>query len=194
MADPDESLAALHESWREGTAGRRELFRALADTMRRGARRGLSITIMRRPNEDDVHEAMSTAFNELLRNGSDAPTHSLRGCAYSIAYRRGQDQGRKLNRERKRIRPLSWRDEVTMPAAADEKESERRERLFDHLDDCKRTLTDAQRDVIESVVQGQVSLSDWSAQRNISYEAGRRTRVRALKRLKECLGAQLDDQ
>ena len=158
--------------------------------MRRAARRALREGLAERPNEDDVDEAVVRAFRTLLQKDPDEVKRSLRGYASAIAYRRGQDRARKLVRERERIKQTNWQLKVITPTPSDQEDHERRERTLDLLSDCMATLKDNQRNLIEEVVQQQVPLSDWSARRGTSYEAGRKMRIRALKKLKDCLAGQ----
>lgn len=192
MTGYDDPLAALHSAWCDGTASDADLFRALAGSMRRSARRAVDITLLERPNEEDVDEALTIAFLELLRNGPGVVNQSLRGLANKIAYRRGQDVARKLIRQREQIDNIRWELEAVTPTAADEEEHERLERLYEQLEECMHELTDAQQDVINSVVRGQESLSDWSSKRGVTYEAGRRMQSRALTKLRDCLTARRD--
>lgn len=191
MTAHDDPFAALLDDWRDDRASDADLYRALSDSMRRSARRALDITLLERPNEDDVDEAVTIAFLELLRNGPGAVNRSLRGLANRIAYRRGQDVGRKLIRQREQIEDVRRELEVVAPTAVEETEHERLEQIYDQLEACMNELTDAQRDVIDSVVRGQESLSDWTSQRGVTYEAGRRMQSRALKKLKDCVMARL---
>ena len=103
MASQDDPFAALLEAWHSDTTTEADLFRALADPMRRAARKGLRNILAQRPNEDDVGEAVYDAFVILIKKGPGAVTRSLRGFASAIAYRRGQDRGRALIREREAI-------------------------------------------------------------------------------------------
>ena len=194
MASQDDPFAALLEAWHSDTATEGDLFRALADPMRRAARKGLRNILAQRPNEDDVGEAVYEAFVTLIGKGPGAVTRSLRGFASAIAYRRGQDRGRTLVREREAVARHAWQIQAISPETADEDEHEAREQRLDRLRGCMPALTEAQRDVIKSVIQEQVSLSNWTDQRGVSYEAGRRMLNRGLKRLHDCISAQSDAQ
>jgi DNA-directed RNA polymerase specialized sigma24 family protein len=187
----DDEFAVLHEAWRRGEATATGLFAALRDPMRRAARRSLRAGLAEKPNEADVDWAVQRAFENLLEKEPDEVKISLRGFAATIAHFRGMDRARWLVRQRERIKQTNWQLEVVTPTIVDEDAFERRERLFEHLLECKKSLSHDQRDLIENVVQQQVSLSDWTAERGTSYEAGRRMRFRALEILRSCVEAKL---
>ena len=191
MTGHDHEDAALLASWRAGQATPTELYVALRDPMRRAARRSIGDGLAERPNEADVDWAVQRAFETLLAKGPDAVKTSLRGFAATIAHYRGKDRARSLVRERERIKGTKWQLETLTPSVAEEEDYERRERLFAYAENCKSSLSDDQRDLIEVVVQQQVSLSDWAAQRGTTYEAGRRMRIRALERLRSCVEAKV---
>ncbi|MDQ3756394.1 MAG: hypothetical protein M3394_00880 [Actinomycetota bacterium] len=192
-SSPNDDIERLLEAWHAAGATK-ELFEALRDPMRRSARRGIRRIIRRTPDEADVDDVLFKAFSEFLKKDADAIQVSRVGYASTIAYRRGLDRGRSIIREREQIQRHAWQIDQLRISAEDETTAAERERLFRHAEDCMDGLTSDQRDVIESTVQRQQSLSDWVAVRGTSYEAGRRMLARGLAALRRCLDAKLQQE
>lgn len=133
---------------------------------------------------------MYNAFLELERH-DPAEVVSIVGLAKIIAYRRGQDAGRKIIREREQISALmtdraataelEFHDDDEVLAAAEQ------EVLLGHALDCMGGLTDEQRDIVRATVMGRESLSDWALRAGKSHQASSRQRARALESLRRCI-------
>jgi len=192
MADPgNDELNRLIVAWRAGDH-RAELYLALRDPMRQAARRGIRRTLGQEPDEGDVDDVVLLAFRALIERTE--PPRSPVGLACLIAERRGIDKARALIRERQKVvrhhaelTPLEHDPEDEIAAA-------RRDRMYQYAVQCMETLTGPQREAIEATVQRQESLSDWTAGRGTSYEAGRRMVVRALMTLNRCVQRKIDDE
>jgi hypothetical protein len=93
----------LLDSWRQGRV--RDLYMAVRAPMRQAASQGIASITASRPDPHDVEDAVYDAFTELeLRN--PASVVSVVGLAKKIAYRRGQDTGRKIIRRREKMHKL----------------------------------------------------------------------------------------
>lgn len=146
------------------------------------------------PNEDDVAEVLYSAFIELERKGAESVARSLVGFARKIAYHRGQDRGRKLNRERERqvVEEVSW-ERSDLRVSPDEEEAEAdREALRQLAIECMETLTDSQRDVVEATIMGAQTLSEWGLERGVTHQAASGMRDRAVQALKRCIDKRQD--
>lgn len=185
----DDVSGELHQKWLAGTATELELFVALRDPMRRGARRGLRRILSEQPDEYDVDEAVERAFIQLMEKGASEVQPPLRGFASAVAYNRGRDRARALVRKRERIKDAAWQADMVMPTGTEAEDHERRDRLLDRLPGCIDSLPELQREMIEAVYVRLMPLSDWTTERGKSYESGRRLRIRALKALRTCLEA-----
>ena len=183
----DEVFPILLDRWRAGSATELELFVALRDPMRHGARRGIRGILSEQPDEHDVDEAVERAFTQLIDKGPSEVRSNLRGTAAAFAFNRGRDRARWLIRERERIRNAAWQAELISPTGAEADDHEKRERLLDALTGCIEGLNALEREVIDVVFSQLVPLSDWTAKRGKSYESGRKVRSRALMKLRACI-------
>jgi DNA-directed RNA polymerase specialized sigma24 family protein len=141
------------------------------------------------PNEDDVAEILYSAFIELEKNGPESVVKSLVGFARIITYRRGQDRGRQLNRERERqvVEEISWEELDLQVSPGEEEDEADRETLRQLALECMDTLTEGQRDVVEATIMGAQTLSDWGLEHGVSHQAAGGMRDRAVQALKRCI-------
>ena len=188
-ANGDDELVELMELWRARGASVTALFEELRDPMRQAARSGLRRILARAPNEDDVDDAVFTAFKVVLRKDPAEIKHSILGFARTVAYRRGMDKARTIIREREQVKSQAWQLNPLLVTAEDEARGADRDELLRRALDCMGSLTEPQRDVIQATLQRQESLSDWTARRGKSYEAGRRMLERGLASLRRCIEA-----
>ena len=187
----DEEFDALVAAW-HARRDSQNLYRALRDPMRQAARKGIRRISRSAPDEHDVDSVVLRAFQELLEK-DPAEIRSVVGLARTVAYRRGMDRGRQINRERKQLRQHVWELNDLRVSAQDELAAADRERLLRHAEECIEELTDSQRDVIEFTVKDQKLLSDWTMARGTSYEAGRRMLTRGLQTLRRCIDRKLNN-
>lgn len=187
--DSEDEHDRLLRAWRSN-GDARDLYVQLRDPMRRAARRGIRQLLGDAPDPEDVDEALFKAFTELLEK-VDAVQKSLEGFACSIAYRRGQDRARAIIRQREQLKNHAWEIHNVQVEAGDELRAAAQERLLAHALECMEVLTAEQREVIEATLQRQASLSDWTASRGTTYEAGRRMRERGLESLRRCVDEKL---
>lgn len=189
MVDPLDN-AQLLARWKASTLSRADLYGGLQDAMRRRARQGLWSIIGDRPNEDDINEVVYEAFVELEDKGPEFVTSSLVGTARRLAYWRGQDLGRRRNRERERQidEEIDWDrlDPRTSAATDDPVDEDEWEAQYRWAMACMETLTDGQRDVVEATIMGDQTLSDWVLDRGVTHQAASRMRDRAVQALKRC--------
>jgi DNA-directed RNA polymerase specialized sigma24 family protein len=159
--------------------------------MRQAASQGIGSITASKPDPHDVDDAMYDAFVEL--EGQDpARVASVVGLAKRIAYRRGQDTGRKIIRQREQMHKLmidlvvtahpQFQDEDVRAAAAQEV-------LIGRALDCMEALTEEQRDVLRATIMGYESLSDWALRAGKSHQSASRQRTRALEALQRCVQA-----
>jgi RNA polymerase sigma factor (sigma-70 family) len=181
-------LEALLEDWRRGRADGADLYRALREAMYQAARQGIGMITSSDPDPHDVEDAVYSAFRELERQ-DPAFVVSLVGLAMKIAYRRGQDAGRRVVRRREQIRDMLADRAVTaevqfrdddVRAAADQ------EVLAGHALGCLEALTDEQRDVVRATLMDRESLSNWALRTGKTHQAASRQRSRALESLRRC--------
>jgi hypothetical protein len=97
------NLEALLEDWRGGRADGADLYPALRQAMYQAARQGIGVITSSDPDPQDVEDAVYDAFCELEQQ-DPVNVVSVVGLARKIAYRRGQDAGRKIVRRREQIR------------------------------------------------------------------------------------------
>src|SRR5690349_20036603 len=95
LDEPD----CLLDRWQGGERDDRALFAALREPMRRAAAGGIRRMTGERANAEDVDDAVYLAFTELTRRDPAGIT-PLDGLAARMAWRRGQDIGRRINRAR----------------------------------------------------------------------------------------------
>jgi DNA-directed RNA polymerase specialized sigma24 family protein len=189
MEDTETDLEALLEDWRGGRADGADLYPALRQAMYQAARQGIGVITSWDPDPQDVEDAVYDAFRELEQQ-DPVNVVSVVGLARKIAYRRGQDAGRKIVRRREHIRDtladravtaeVQFRDE-DVRAAADQ------EVLAGDALGCLEALTDEQRDVVRATLMGRESLSDWALRTGKTHQAARRQRGRALESLRRCI-------
>jgi hypothetical protein len=181
--DEEEPLGAWRQDWR------RDLYLAVRAPMRQAASQGIASITASGPDPQDVENAVYNAFIELERQ-DPAGVSSVVGLARKIAYRRGQDIGRKIIREREQMHKLmvdlivtddpQFRDDDVRAAAAQEV-------LIGHALDCMAALTEEQHDVVRATIMGHESLSDWALRNGKSHQAASRQRTRALEALHRCV-------
>jgi DNA-directed RNA polymerase specialized sigma24 family protein len=189
MAPPGPDWDRLLDDWRAGRAQTADLYAALRRPMYQAARQGVVSITAQHPDDQDVEDAVFTAFKELEQKDPTIVT-SIVGIARRIAYRRGQDRGRAAVRRREQIdRALEdpafieattvTEQEVALEAA--------REELYERAMRCLDELTDDQADVLRATVMGDEGLSDWAFRNGKSHQAASRQRDRALKALARCV-------
>lgn len=188
MDDVETELEALLENWRAGRASRTDLYLAVRAPMRQAARRGIGMITSSDPDTQGIEDVVWDAFLELERQDR-ATVRSVAGLAWRIAYRRGQDAGRRLIRRREQIHLLTdravtseieFREEDVHAAACQEV-------LLDHLQDCMEALTDEQRDVIRATVMGRENVSNWAVRTSKTHQAASAQRRRAIESLRRCV-------
>jgi DNA-directed RNA polymerase specialized sigma24 family protein len=183
------NLEALLEDWRGGRADGADLYRALRDAMYQAARQGIGMITSSDPDPHDVEDAVYSAFRELERQ-DPANVVSLVGLAKKIAYRRGQDGGRRVVRSREQMGDMladravkaevQFRDD-DVRAAADQ------EVLAGHALGCLEALTVEQRDIVRATLMDRESLSNWALRAGKTHQAASRQRSRALESLRRCI-------
>jgi DNA-directed RNA polymerase specialized sigma24 family protein len=184
---PDQD--ALLAQWREDSFQRVATYQLVAGAMRQAARRGLTSITARAADEQQVADVVYNAFVELERQDATAVT-SIVGLAKTIAFRRGQDRGRKDNREQRGLRQLLLDPAATAElqyTAADQARAAVDEELTRRAIECLAILTDDQRAVIRDTVMGQESLSDWAHRKGKRHQSASRQRERALEALRRCV-------
>lgn len=174
-------------AWRQG--GRRDLYLAVRAPMRQAASRGIASITASRPDSQDVEDAVYDAFVELERQDL-ASVGSVVGLAKKIAYRRGQDTGRKIIRRREQMHNMTidlvrtvdpqFQDDDVRAAAEQEV-------LIGCALDCMEALTEEQRDVVRATIMGHETLSDWALRNGKTHQAASRQRTRALEALHRCI-------
>lgn len=192
MAELPDDIENLLERWRQGDRDDLRLFAALRDLMRRRAASGLRKITGKRANDQDVDEALYRAFQELLeRDPSQIKT--LGGLAATIAYRRGLDIGKALNRAREFPDGDSVGDSPGPDDARPEdlivqaEEAAEREHLYRLAMDCMEDLPPGQAEAVRATVLRAQELSDWAVEQGKSYEAARKQRMKGLSALRACV-------
>jgi DNA-directed RNA polymerase specialized sigma24 family protein len=192
-----DEIDLLHDRWQRGDRDERALFIELRGPMRRAAAGAIRRMTGARAHPDDVDEAMVAAFTEVLDRDPGEIT-TLVGFAARVAWRRGQDVGRRLNRAREfpdseTISAVVADDRaVTDPEAellAAERAAER-ERMFRRAMACVQRLPSGQAAVIEATVLRGQGLADWAHQQGKSYQAAHKQRGKALQALLRCVRGQ----
>jgi DNA-directed RNA polymerase specialized sigma24 family protein len=189
MAPAGPDWDRLLYEWRAGRAQTADLYAALRRPMYQAARQGVVSITAQHPDDQDVEDAVFTAFKELEQKDPSTVT-SIVGLARRIAYRRGQDRGRAAVRRREQIdgavkdpafieATTVTEQEVALEAA--------RERLYEQAMRCLDELTEDQADVLRATVMGDEGLSDWAFRNGKSHQAASRQRDRALKALARCI-------
>jgi DNA-directed RNA polymerase specialized sigma24 family protein len=186
-SDDEDFLAA----WRRGRGERRDLYEAVRAPMRQAARQGIGSITASTPDSHDVDDAVYDAFLELERQ-DPANVVSVVGLANRIAYRRGQDTGRKIIRQREQMHsmvidlvitadPQFQDDDVRAAAEA--------EVLLSQAMECMEVLTEEQRDVVRATIMERENLSDWALRVGKTHQAASRQRTRALESLRRCVAS-----
>ena len=172
--------------------------------MTRAARRGIQGMTGRPPREDDVDSAVHDAFIEFL-DKDPGPITTPIGLAYQVAFRRGQDMGRSLNRRKEfpnsevvdgDEKAGGMRLLIGAPASPEDEvmEAERaadQERWAALARQCVEELPTGQMEVLTATILDQQSLSDWAVEKEKSYQAADQQRNRALKTLERCVKEKL---
>ena len=135
-------------------ADRMALFLEVGDTMRAGARKGIRRVLRSVPSEHDVEDVVVQSFNELCRKDRSS-VNSMMGMAYTIAYRRGIDRGRRVMREWRSIRTGDVEMLGVLDAAPDHRPDEVAATMT-IVQQCKERLTIDQQEVIGATVEGTV--------------------------------------
>lgn len=185
----------LLSAWRQGRAERLALLSKVRTPMRQAARQGIGVITSSTPDPDDVEDVVYTAFLELERQ-DPAQVISIVGLAKRIAYRRGQDAGRKIIRAREQMGamvadlaiiadPQYLEDDVL--AAAEQEE------LLRHTEICMEGLTEEQRDIVRSTIKGRETVSDWALRTGKTHQAASRQRARAIDALRRCVESKVSD-
>lgn len=184
-SDYEELLGA----WRRGCVDRAALFAAVRGAMRHKARRGIRSITSDEPDPHVVEDVVYEAFVELERHDPSIVT-SVVGLAAVIAYRRAQDAGRKIIREREGMRDML----ATFPVVADPQyhEDDVRAAAEDEIHtryalECMRNLTAEQRDVVRATIIGNETLSDWALRAGKTHQVASRQRQRAIAALRRCV-------
>ncbi len=197
MAKLPDDIEHLHERWREGDRDDLGLFAALRGLMRRRAAAGIRKITGERANDQDVDEAVFRAFHELLEQ-DPSQIMRLAGLAATIAYRRGLDVGKGLNRAREfpsdesvvgRADPV---DPLPEDLVLEAEEAADRERLFRLAMECMDGLPPGQAEVIRATVLQSCELSDWAAEQGKSYQAAHKQLMKGLKALRTCVESKKD--
>jgi hypothetical protein len=184
---------ANSDEWASGGSVEKiELYVEVSGAMRQTARRGIRRTIRRAPAEHDVEEVVLRAFNELwAMDRTNLNSAAAMGC--QIAYRRGQDRGKRILREQRNIQPtdVGHLPDHLPPDVLDEPRYAARMAI---LARCMEHLTVDQHAVISATVAGRLGeeplkLVEWvrSQDGTKTYEAWRRQRNRGVDSLRRCI-------
>jgi DNA-directed RNA polymerase specialized sigma24 family protein len=200
---PQDELDGLHDRWRRGDRDDRALFIELRGPMRRSAGAAIRRMTSARSHPTDVDDAVLAAFGELLgRDPHEIKT--LAGLAARIAWRRGQDVGRRINRSREYPDTLAVEavgadaGDRTAPDPEDEllaaEHAAHRETIYRMAADCVTRLPPGQAEVVEATILRSQELADWARARGKSYQAAHKQRAKALDALARCVDAKRHDQ
>ncbi|NUR00228.1 MAG: hypothetical protein HOY79_27975 [Streptomyces sp.] len=185
----DTEAEGLLLRWRQGRLDGRELYTAVRGAMYQAARLGIRSITSSIPDPHDVEDAVCEAF-EQLRDKDPADVSSVTGLAKVIAYRRGQDIGRGVVREREGIKKFLT-DRVTTAAMEfhddDVRAAEEDERVVALAEGCFGLLTDEQRDLVVETIMGEELLSDWAFRKSKTHQAASRQRKRAIEAIRRCV-------
>ncbi|MEV1066008.1 hypothetical protein [Streptomyces sp. NPDC050263] len=179
----------LLEAWRQGKLSRRDLYVGVSAPMRQAARRGIRSITSSDPDPHEVDDSVAQAFLE-LEGREPMEVTSLVGFAVRIAFRRGQDSGRRTIREREQMRSMINHLGITAdPQFHDDDmcEAAEREVLLGHALRCMAGLTDEQLDIVRTTIMESESLSDWALRAGKSHQSASRQRTRALESLRRCV-------
>lgn len=198
MADAsDDQAQLLLKRWQAGDRDDYAWFELLREPMRRMARAGIQRMTGKSADPRDSDEILIVAFHEFLKKDPSKIRRPI-GLAARIAFRRGQDRGREINREGEF--PDSDHPQVMSaiaPAAETEEEvieAEEREWLLRLARDCLPELPEGQADVIKATIFGNQTLSDWARDAGKRYQAADQQRNRALKALRKCVESKRDSK
>jgi DNA-directed RNA polymerase specialized sigma24 family protein len=199
LDEPD----CILDRWRAGERDDRALFLALRGPMRRAAAGGIRRMTGASANAEDVDEAVVVAFTELVRQDPDGIAN-LVGLGSRMAWRRGQDLGRRLNRAREwpdsdAVEAVVGGDRTAPDPEEEVLEAERhaeRERIFGLAMACVEGLPPGQAEVIEATVLRSQALTAWADEQGKSYQAAHKQRAKALQALIRCVNRKRrhDDQ
>ncbi|MEU6546474.1 hypothetical protein [Streptomyces sp. NPDC046859] len=185
----DTEAEKLLLGWRQGRLDGLELYAAVRGAMYQAARLGIRSITSSIPDPHDVQDAVCEAF-EQLRIKDPADVSSVTGLAKMIAYRRGQDIGRGVVREREGIKKF-LADRVTTAAVEfhddDVRAAEEDERVVALAERCFGFLTDEQRDLVVETIMGEELLSDWAFRKGKTHQAASRQRKRAIEAIRRCV-------
>jgi DNA-directed RNA polymerase specialized sigma24 family protein len=192
LDEPD----CLLDRWQGGERDDRALFLVLREPMRRAAAGGIRRMTGMRANADDVDDAVYTAFTELTRR-DPAQISTLVGLACQMAWRRGQDLGRRLNRARELpdsdvVEAYAGDQRSASDPEQDLLEAERfaeREHMFRLAMECVGRLPPGQADVVHATVLRSQELTAWAEAQGKSYQAAHKQRAKALQALIRCVTA-----
>jgi DNA-directed RNA polymerase specialized sigma24 family protein len=200
----------LLDRWKQGDRDDGGWYRTLRGPMRRAAWRGIQRMTGRRPPDEDVDEVLHDAFLEFLDRDPSEITSPI-GLAKSIAYRRGQDRGRRLNRSREfpdsesieaesdqrqgRVIPV-MQDPLPGPedALLEAERADEQERLLKLTLECLDGLPPGQAEVVRATILRQKNMSDWAHEKGKSYTAADEQRKRALQALQRCVEARMGEE
>lgn len=185
--DPNLEIQRLHDLWRSGTLDDLSWFGVLRGPVTQSARNGIWRMTGKRPRGVDVDEAAFSVFKEFFELDPNLIKSPL-GLARTIAFRRGQDVGRRLNQEKEfptddegalgpklDSKPVNPEDEVV--AAEEAAYQVHLQRLAMA---CLDVLTPGQAEVIRATVLEDEELSDWALTRGKTYQAADQQRASAL--------------
>jgi DNA-directed RNA polymerase specialized sigma24 family protein len=198
-AVPEDEIDDAHDRWRRGDRDERALYVALRAPMRRAAGGAIRRMTGARARPDDVDDAVYAAFQELLAR-DPTEIRTLVGLAATIARRRGQDVGRRLNRARE------FPDTDAVEAGAEDRtafdpeeevleveQAAERERIYAMAVACIEGLRSGQAEVVEATVLRGQQLAEWAHQQGKSYQAAHKQRSKALDALLRCVRSKQHD-
>lgn len=165
-----------------------ELARAY-DRLQQGAKLGLAKVLGGgNVEEDDVQDAVVKALAQWLGKPLEQRQEAL---AFHIAMRRGQDLGGHIMRGRPAV---ASNEGNPAPAPGDDfgldpLDAVLRQELLDDALACLETITGNQRAYVVDVIMSGQSESDWADERDIRQQAANRTKLRAIRRLRDCVKA-----
>jgi DNA-directed RNA polymerase specialized sigma24 family protein len=197
LDEPD----CLLDRWQGGERDDRALFVVLREPMRRAAAGGIRRMTGARANDEDVDDAVLMAFTELTRQ-DPAGISTLTGLASRMAWRRGQDVGRRLNRARElpdtdAVHAMATRHRADGGRTAPDPEEEvleaerfaERELVLRLALACVEELPPGQAEVVTATVLRSQELTSWADEQGKSYQAAHKQRAKALRALIRCVNA-----
>lgn len=196
--DSDLEIQRLHDLWRSGTLDDLVWFGVLRGPVTQSARGGIWRMTGKRPRPVDVDEAAFRALKEFFEQDPNLIKSPL-GLAKTIAFRRGQDVGRRLNQEKEfptdddealgrmlDSKPVDPEAEIVAAEEAARQVHLQRLAMF-----CLDDLSPGQAEVVRATVLGDEELSDWALTQGKTYQAADQQRDRGLSALKRCVEAKL---